>query len=54
VLAKLRSALTDWRRRRYLKKHPEPHRDRLAPRRRGIADADDRTGKPPRVYGGPL
>jgi hypothetical protein len=38
VLAWLRTAFASWRRRRYLKRHPEPHRDHSIPWRRSAAD----------------
>jgi hypothetical protein len=38
VLAWLRTAFASWRRRRYLKRHPEPHRDHSIPWKRSPAD----------------
>jgi hypothetical protein len=38
MLARIRAAFASWRRRRYLDRHPEPHRNPMIPRKRGLAD----------------
>ena len=38
MLAWLRTAFAAWRRRRYLERHPEPHRDHSIPWKRSPAD----------------
>jgi hypothetical protein len=42
VAGRIRGAWSGWRRKRYLKKHPEPHRNKDVPRKRGWADPGER------------
>jgi len=46
VAGRVREALSRWRRKRHLKRHPEPHRNKDVPRKGGVADPREGGGVP--------